>query len=417
MHASLAVANTHKRGSNAALQLRLSLYPYLSAKRRIHPTNVNHRNPLKFDGIMSSFTVRATKSPEAKWGLVVQEINGRIFVKQIDSQSSLRGTKLKIGHELISINGIACSQMAAQDTGAILRGANQDLTVEAMEHKKDTYAVVVIKDAPTASVGLRVEESNGRIVVKSMSETIPFLATRLKLGDHIVCINRVPCEQMTAQTAANIMKAAQSSLELIVKEVLPCIFTISVEKEQGNSPVGLGIKEVNGQLYVSKVSNTSPFHDTRLQIGVKILSINDVPCDGMTYKTATDIIKAAEKQVCISATESTMPSVPVATATKTPVAVAPVAVTPATGQDSVVPPGLPAGGVWGISKYYGSKSKGCTVTCCVVGLFFLPACICAMCPFLRPLDERELYKVGGKFYTADGKLVGSRETIRGFQKI
>lgn len=87
---------------------------------------------------------------------------------------------------------------------------------------------------------------------------------------------------------------------------------------------------------------------------------------------------------------------------------------PRAGGNRAPPPGVQEGGVWGRGKHYGPKSGGITATLCIVGIFFWPACICALVPACAPCDEMDIYKVGNRFYNAGGTYLGSRENIREF---
>lgn len=77
----------------------------------------------------------------------------------------------------------------------------------------------------------------------------------------------------------------------------------SVTKEAPDSKVGvtLGIEADDEYPFVSKMKKSSPFSDTDLTIGMRVLSINGVDLKGKPLKECTGIIKDAPAKVDILA--------------------------------------------------------------------------------------------------------------------
>jgi len=78
----------------------------------------------------------------------------------------------------------------------------------------------------------------------------------------------------------------------------------AVTKETPTSKVGvtLSMEPDDEYPFVSKLSDVSPFHETGLKIGMKVLSINSVDLKGKPLKECTGIIKSAVREVVILAT-------------------------------------------------------------------------------------------------------------------
>lgn len=351
-----------------------------------------------------NFTVKITKSnPDDLVGVTFQKYPGkdRIFVREIKDKSPFRGSRLKPGHQVISINGCECSEMEVADVAALIRAANQDVAIVARECQSDMYSYTVAKENVHAPVGITMQQAHGKIYVHSIAETSPFRGSRLQVGDQVYSINDIPCDNMTAQSAADIIKAAQESVTIVAKERQSDIFTLTVKKETQATPMGLVVRRVNGQIFVHKITDTSPFRNTRLKVGHKVLSINDVPCNEMTANTAAAIMKAAQGTVSLTATEAKA-SVPTTSSGMS-------------GKARPPPPGVKDGGAWGSGKYFGSNSGAFMTTSCIIGIFFLPACCVALVPCCFPMDNRDLYKLKGKFYTPDGKYIGTQENVGEFK--
>ncbi len=96
--------------------------------------------------------------------------------------------------------------------------------------------------------------------------------------------------------------------------------------------------------------------------------------------------------------------------------VAPVMMQPGMmGNQRPPPPGCPPGGQFLMVKYKGPVTEQAqqhhSSTCCIIGTLFLPAmgagiicCHLAACPPPDLKDEKEVYQVGGTYYTLNGTV-------------
>ena len=99
-----------------------------------------------------------------------------------------------------------------------------------------------------------------------------------------------------------------------------------------------------------------------------------------------------------------------------PKQVAPVMMQPGMmGNQRPPPPGCPPGGQFLMVKYKGPVTEQAqqhhSSVCCIIGTLFLPAmgagiicCLCAACPPPDLKDEKEVYQVGGTYYTLNGTV-------------
>ena len=85
------------------------------------------------------------------------------------------------------------------------------------------------------------------------------------------------------------------------------------------------------------------------------------------------------------------------------------------GNQRPPPPGCPPGGQFLMVKYKGPATQQAqqhhASTCCIIGTLFLPAmgagiicCLFAGCPPEDLKDEKEVYQVGGTYYTLNGTV-------------
>ena len=69
--------------------------------------------------------------------------------------------------------------------------------------------------------------------------------------------------------------------------------TATVYKASPDSPVGIGLRAVNHNVYVSSIADGGLFSTTDLKVGQRVLSINNKKCQGLT---STEAIRT--RQVC-----------------------------------------------------------------------------------------------------------------------
>ena len=85
------------------------------------------------------------------------------------------------------------------------------------------------------------------------------------------------------------------------------------------------------------------------------------------------------------------------------------------GNQRPPPPGCPPGGQFLMVKYEGPKTQkyqqSYSRTCCIIGTLLVPAfgagiicCLLVGWPPVPLKDEKEVYQVGGKYYTPNGTV-------------
>lgn len=174
-------------------------------------------------------------------------------------------------------------------------------------------------------------------------------------------------------------------------------FVVSATKPPAGGRFGIGIKEVNGNLYISNIAETSPFWNTALRVGHKLLEINGIPCQDLSPASAASLLpQSADDCTTLKVME---PRHPVATISATATTTTVVA-----EAQSPPPPGAPAGGTWTTETYKPGFAKAMIIICCIAGVFFWPA-FCFACCALAASDSRRVYVVNGAKYLPDGTRV------------
>ena len=105
--------------------------------------------------------------------------------------------------------------------------------------------------------------------------------------------------------------------------------------------------------------------------------------------------------------------------------VAPVMMQPGMmGNQRPPPPGCPSGGQFLMVKYEGPKTQkyqqSYSRTCCIIGTLLVPAfgagiscCLLAAWPPVPLKDEKEVYQVGGRYYSLNGRVDTNVGDLRG----
>ena len=173
-------------------------------------------------------------------------------------------------------------------------------------------------------------------------------------------------------------------------------FVVSTTKPPEGGRFSIGIKEVNGNLYISNILETSTFWNTALRVGHRLLEINGIPCQDLSPASAASLLpQSTDDCVALKVVEPRQPVVTISATTTTTVVAEP---------QSPQPPGAPAGGTWTTETYKPGFAKAMIIICCIAGFFFWPA-FCFVCCALVASDTRRVYVVNGAKYLPDGTRV------------
>jgi len=94
------------------------------------------------------------------------------------------------------------------------------------------------------------------------------------------------------------------------------------------------------------------------------------------------------------------------------------------GNQRPPPPGCPPGGQFLMVKYEGPKTQkyqqSYSRTCCIIGTLLVPAfgagiicCLLVGWPPVPLKDEKEVYQVGGRYYSLNGRVDTNVGDLRG----
>jgi hypothetical protein len=87
------------------------------------------------------------------------------------------------------------------------------------------------------------------------------------------------------------------------------LITAKVHKASADSKVGIGLRAVGSNVYISSIVDGGIFARTSLKTGQRVLSINNQDCQGMSTSEAVALIRSAPGAVTIVATNEMMPPI------------------------------------------------------------------------------------------------------------
>jgi membrane-associated protease RseP (regulator of RpoE activity) len=150
-------------------------------------------------------------------------------------------------------------------------------------------------------IGLR-EQSDGSKFVAKLG-TGGFLAqSPLRVGDKVLSINGKNCADFDRGATIQLLRQLVGTITIVAQNVggNPKLVETMVEKPNVDSLVGIGVRRnARGSLEVSKVSAEGLFAHSLVNIGDRVISINNVGCNQMDAAQALDIIRNGPRYVIL----------------------------------------------------------------------------------------------------------------------
>ena len=251
------------------------------------------------------------------------------------------------------------------------------------------FTVSATKPSPESKVGVTfaiiTEDGDAKVVLKSISETSIFADTAACPGYELVKYNGTPlnADKMSIDDVVDLVKASEGEVTMLLRERFGETATATIEKTSSDMKTGMFLSG-NKKVFIKEFVDTSPFKG-KLPIGKEyfLATVNDVNVKNMSANDIVQVIGDVPKGESLTITMEKNPAVAsVATVVGGP------------------PPGLPAGGDWGQVKYVGNSTGMAACLGCLC--FGIPGLLVLCCP----CDEKDVYRVNGKLYLADGRLAG-----------
>lgn len=244
------------------------------------------------------FCVTVTKdTADTKLGISLNEVDGKVVISDLLPDGLFAGTELQIGLRLVCINNAVVQGLTVPGTIALLKQAEGDVVI--MAEKVGLICVKATKESPTSKIGIGLKDLQGSVVVSSITEDSLFAGTNLKVGHKIVTINKASCINLNKMEAIALVKEAKGDITLLVEDI--GLIGVTVSKESAETKVGIGLKEVNGEIVISSIYDSGLFSKTGLMENQKLVSINNTSVRGLNKSQAIDLFKKAEGNITVMA--------------------------------------------------------------------------------------------------------------------
>ena len=243
-------------------------------------------------------SVTVTKETvDTKLGITLADMNGKIVVTNISEDSLFANTPLVSGLRLLCINSTLCKGIGKTEAVDVFKRAEGDITVIA--EKVGLITVVATKETAESKIGIGLKDMSGMVIVSSISEDSIFKDSELKVGHKVLSINKMSVDGMTKFDAIKLFKTAESTVTIMAEDV--GLIGVTVVKPTADTKLGIGIKEKDGELYISSIYDSGLFTTTDLREDMKLVSLNRKSVRGMNKTEAINMIKETEGEVSVIA--------------------------------------------------------------------------------------------------------------------
>lgn len=253
--------------------------------------------------------------------------------------------------------------------------------------------IALKKDSSDSKVGVKLASNDqGVVVIKNIAPTGLFAKAAgvdARVGDRVLRIGSAAVDGMDANDAVSLIKDAPTGyLTILVMQgkntELEAVKADSIHVATANKTAEGKIKvQFGGRQGIVKITEIfpdSPFENKKLRVGDTILSVNNISVIGMDADQICDVLQHTNSPVTLVVSQSRKGALP------------------SKISESVAPPEIEPGGIWGTVRYIGPETQQLA---CI-------ACLCCglpgLCVLMCPSDKKDAYKVNGKVYEADGNL-------------
>lgn len=182
-------------------------------------------------------------------------------------------------------------------------------------------SVTVLKSTKRSDdIGLCFEKAEDVIRISRIDPEGLFSDAPLAVGDRILSINNLACEQKDVAYIWRVIRRATRTVTLVVHhpDGDPYLISSTVSKPSPESKVGIGVQIYDGALRISSIDSCGLFADGILDVGDKVVSIGGISCTCMDSAASIDLIRQEERSITIVAWTKEEAGVVVAATKKAP---------------------------------------------------------------------------------------------------
>jgi membrane-associated protease RseP (regulator of RpoE activity) len=170
--------------------------------------------------------------------------------------------------------------------------------------RAEFLSITFLKKTADAHLGVELrEQANGSKFISKVRAAGPFAQSPLRVGDKVLSINNKSCVDFTDRgAAAELLRQLVGTVTIVAQNVGgdPKLIETMVEKPNADSVVGIGVRRnARGSLEVSKVSANGLFAHSLVNIGDRVLSINNIVCNQLDPVAALDIVRNGSRYITL----------------------------------------------------------------------------------------------------------------------
>ena len=178
------------------------------------------------------------------------------------------------------------------------------------ETRAEFLSATLYKANPEARLGITIApDVHGDIRITALSEHGSVQHSPLRVGDKLVSINGKNCVDMDNGVAGELLRSLAGTITIIVHNEggSPHMVETMVEKSTPSTSVGIGVHQTyRGTLNVSKVQASGLFAHSLVNVGDRVIAVNQVNCRRMEARIVIQMIRDAPQYVTLlTETQST----------------------------------------------------------------------------------------------------------------
>jgi predicted metalloprotease with PDZ domain len=171
--------------------------------------------------------------------------------------------------------------------------------------RAEFISAMVWKATPQTVLGIRFQShEDGSFRISTIEQDGLFAESPLAVGDYVISINKVSCRGKRHDIALRRLRATSGAITIVVRNKggNSGIVTSSITKPTPSTLLGIGFQNVNNnRLCVSSLQAQGICCDSLLSSGHKIISINGVDCRFLSSRVAADMVRLVSDVITIVA--------------------------------------------------------------------------------------------------------------------
>lgn len=266
--------------------------------------------------------IKNTKHHKVGLRLSREKATDLIMVESLSDTSIFNGTDLSAGMRILSINGVSSLGKTVTEMSKVIAAAERNVRIKACyptegennaAEDDGEITAVARKRSVDQKVGMRLTRSKDVIAVESISETSLFHESGLVAGMEVLTINGISTQGKTVKDMSKIIAQSIDRVEIRARrEGFPFvpkppssvddtasnasqgIAVVTARKSSKDQKVGLRLHKTEDRVVIEKLTPTSLFSGTALEVGMQVLSVNGISTRDKSVKDISYIIMQAE---------------------------------------------------------------------------------------------------------------------------